>query len=116
MNELTCKKCNDVTILCDEGVVSVTCSNCVMSNVDNLVEAQMIENLNKLLESNDVQVRIGCRWFRLEELGPVSHRAFPIFVTDDDGDDFEFDMADVDEFDPMFKGFKEMDQNNVGIA
>ena len=39
MNKLTCKKCNDVTILCDEGVVSVTCSVCVMLDVDNLVEA-----------------------------------------------------------------------------
>ena len=39
MNELTCKKCNDVTITCDEGVVSVTCSKCVMIDVDNLAEA-----------------------------------------------------------------------------
>ena len=39
MKELTCKKCDDVTILCDEGVVSVTCSKCVMIDVDNLAEA-----------------------------------------------------------------------------
>ena len=39
MIELTCKKCEDVTILCDEGVVSVTCSKCVMIDVDNLAEA-----------------------------------------------------------------------------
>jgi hypothetical protein len=34
MNELTCKKCDDVTIMCDEGVVSVTCSKCVMIDVE----------------------------------------------------------------------------------
>ncbi len=30
MKELTCKKCDDVTVACDEGVVSVTCSMCVL--------------------------------------------------------------------------------------
>lgn len=35
MIELTCKKCDDVTILCDEGVVSVTCSKCVMIDVED---------------------------------------------------------------------------------
>ena len=34
MIELTCKKCDDVTIACDEGVVSVTCSMCVMIDVE----------------------------------------------------------------------------------
>ena len=34
MNELTCKKCNDVTIMCDEGVTAVTCSKCVMIDVE----------------------------------------------------------------------------------
>ena len=34
MIELTCKKCDDVTIECDEGVVSVTCSKCVMIDVE----------------------------------------------------------------------------------
>ena len=34
MVDLTCKKCVDVTITCDEGVVSVTCSKCVMIDVD----------------------------------------------------------------------------------
>ena len=33
MNELTCKKCNDTTILCDEDVSAVTCSKCVMSDL-----------------------------------------------------------------------------------
>ena len=30
MIELTCKICDDVTIKCDEGVVSVTCPLCSM--------------------------------------------------------------------------------------
>ena len=34
MNELSCKKCDNVTILCDENVVSVTCSKCVMIDVN----------------------------------------------------------------------------------
>lgn len=38
MIELVCKKCDDVTIKCDEGVVSVTCSMCVMMDVDTLAE------------------------------------------------------------------------------
>ena len=36
MNELTCKKCDDVTIMCDEGVTAVTCSKWFMIDVDNL--------------------------------------------------------------------------------
>ena len=39
MIELTCKICDDVTIKCDEGVVSVTCGTCSMVDVrDELLE------------------------------------------------------------------------------
>ena len=41
MIELTCKKCEDVTILCDEGVVSVTCSKCVMLGSLNYINGLM---------------------------------------------------------------------------
>ena len=34
MIELTCKKCDDTTIMCDEDVTSVTCSMCVMIDVE----------------------------------------------------------------------------------
>ena len=34
MIELTCKICDDVTIKCDEDVVSVTCSMCSMIDVE----------------------------------------------------------------------------------
>ena len=40
----------------------------------------------------------------------------PIFVSDDDGGEHEFDMADVDEFDPMFETIRDMDMNNMGVA
>ena len=75
----------------------------------------MIENLNKLLEHNDVMVRIYDKWYRLDEIH-VNDGKMPIFVSDDDGEDYEFDMADIDEFDPIFEGFRGMDKNVVGIA
>ena len=76
----------------------------------------MIERMNELLENNDVMVRIGSTWYRLEEINPHFENAMPIFVSDDGGTEHEFDMADIDEFDPTFKMFKDMDTNNVGIA
>ena len=76
----------------------------------------MIEDMNKLLEKNDLQVRIGSTWYKLDELGDMSSNSFPIMVSDEDGAEHEFDMADVDEFDPIVKMFSEMDINIVGIA
>ena len=76
----------------------------------------MIEKINELLEKNDIMVRIGSTWYRLEELYPLSTDSFPIFVSDEDGESFEFDMADIDEFDPMFEAYREMDMNNMGVA
>ena len=76
----------------------------------------MIERMNELLEKNDVMVRIGSTWYRLDELSPISKDSFPIFVSDDDGAEHEFDMADIEEFDPMFEALKDMDQNIVGVA
>ena len=42
MIALTCKKCDDVTMMCDEDTVSVTCSLCSMIdlNVEVLEVAQ----------------------------------------------------------------------------
>ena len=75
----------------------------------------MIENMNKLLEKNDVMVRVGSSWYRLDEIH-VNDGKMPIFVSDNDGEDHEFDMADIDEFDPIFDGFVDLDWHNVGIA
>ena len=75
----------------------------------------MVESINDLLEHNDVMVRIGSTWYRLDELCPISKDSFPIFVSDDSGDSLEFDMADIDEFDPMFEIFRSMD-DFVGIS
>ena len=38
MIELTCKKCDDTTIMCDEGVTAVTCSLCSMIDVVSLLD------------------------------------------------------------------------------
>ena len=76
----------------------------------------MIENMNKLLENNDIFVRVGTRWFKLDEIGDIQKDGLPIFVSDDDGDDFEFDFGDIEEFDPMFEAFRELDWHNVGVA
>ena len=75
----------------------------------------MIENMNKLLEDNDVMVRIGAIWYKLDEIFVVDDK-MPIFVSDDDGGEHEYDMADVDEFDPLFEAFNGMDKNIVGVA
>ena len=76
----------------------------------------MIEELNSLLEKNEIMVRVGPTWYSLDEVGPMDENSFPIMVSDDDGESLEFDMADIDEFDPLVKMFSEMDINNVGIA
>ena len=75
----------------------------------------MIERMNELLEKNDVMVRIYTKWYRLDEIH-LNDGKMPIFVSDEDGGEHEFDMADIDEFDPMFETFRGMDQINVGIA
>ena len=75
----------------------------------------MLERMNELLEKNDVMCRIGSTWYRLDEIH-LNDGKMPIFVSDDDGEDYEFDMADIDEFDPIFEGFRDLDWSNVGIA
>ena len=72
--------------------------------------------MNNLSEENDVMVRIGSNWYKLDEIGTVRHDSFPIMVSDEDGGEHEFDMADVEEFDPMFETLKNMDTTTVGIA
>ena len=49
----------------------------------------------------------------LDGIGPVGEDSFPIMVSDEDGGEHEFDMADIDEFDPVFTL---MDRNTMGIA
>ena len=68
--------------------------------------------INQLLEKNDIMVRIGSSWYRLDEI-TFDDGMMPIFVSDDDGETFEFDMADVDEIDPIFEVLQ--DVNNQGI-
>ena len=61
----------------------------------------MIENMNKLLEKNDLQVRIGSTWYRLDEIH-LNDGKMPIFVSDEDGDYHEFDMADIEELESQY--------------
>ena len=79
----------------------------------------MIKNINYILENNDISVRIGSNWYVLDEIGPIEEDTFPILVSDEDGSEHEFEMADIDDFDPMFKIFKDMqldDNMLVGFA
>jgi len=79
----------------------------------------IIENLNNLLEHNDIQVRIGSSWFKLESIGIKEGKfenTMPIMVSDEDGGEHEFDMADIDEFEPGFDAFGGMDKHIVGEA
>ena len=74
--------------------------------------------INDLLKDNEIQVRVGESWYRLNEIGPIiddgtSEPIFPIMVSDEDGESFSFDMADIDEFDPVFTL---MDRGIVGEA
>ena len=87
--------------------------------MDNNIEVDINGmNLNDMLADNEIQVRIGTTWYRLDEIGPVTDNGtmepvFPIMVSDEDGESFEYDMADIDEFDPVFTL---MDRGIVGEA
>jgi len=73
----------------------------------------MIEKANEFLQDNDIMVRIGTTWYSLEELGEISVDSLPIMVSAEDGESFEFDMADIDEFDP---DFSQMDLKHMGVS
>ena len=57
-----------------------------------------MDNINELLEDNEIQVRVGESWYRLNEIQLESEHSMPIMVSDDDGTEHEFDMADIEEF------------------
>ena len=61
-------------------------------------------------------VRVGSNWYVLDEIGTMEKDSFTVLVSDDDGKEYEFDMFDIDEFDPLFEAFRELDWHNVGIA
>ena len=75
----------------------------------------MIKHVNKMLEENDIMVKIYNKWYKLDEVFVVDGK-MPIFVSDEDGHEHEFDMADIDEIDPIFESFREMDKNIIGVA
>jgi hypothetical protein len=73
----------------------------------------MIEGINSLLTQADVQVRISTEWYRLEEISISDDGTMPIVVTDCDGGEWDYDMADIDEFDSAFEAFKGMDTSSI---
>ena len=77
----------------------------------------MIEGINNLLEKNDILVRCNTEWYRLESISIDDKGEMPIIVSNEDGEEItHFDMADIEEFDPMFETFRDMDRNSIGIA
>ncbi len=77
----------------------------------------MIEGINSLLENNDILVRCNTEWYRLESISIDDKGRMPIIVSDEDGEEItHFDMADIEEFDPLFETFRGMDRNIVGEA
>ena len=73
----------------------------------------MIEKINSILENNDVMVRCFSDWYRLESIHIDDNGTMPIIVSDEDGEEREFDMADIEEFEPAFQN---IDTTNMGVA
>ena len=77
----------------------------------------MIEKMNELLEHNDVLVRCYTEWYKLESISIDDEGRMPIIVSNEDGEEItHFDMADIEEFDPVFESFRDMDKHIVGMA
>ena len=49
---------------------------------------------------DDILVRIGKHWYALDEISEFDYMncTIPIMVSDRDGDEYEFDYTDIDEF------------------
>tara|TARA_Y100000593_G_scaffold32428_1_gene63946 strand:- start:668 stop:901 length:234 start_codon:yes stop_codon:yes gene_type:complete len=77
----------------------------------------MIEGINNLLEKNDILVRCNTEWYRLESISIDDKGEMPIVVSNEDGEEItHFDMADIEEFEPSFEAFRDMDKHIVGEA
>jgi len=61
----------------------------------------MFTGINKYLRKNDIMVKIDSDWYNLERIKFISADSMPIFVIDDDGNEYEFDMSDIDEFEDV---------------
>ena len=77
----------------------------------------MVKSINDLLEHNDIMVRCFTEWYRLESISIDDSGRMPIIVSNEDGEEItHFDMADIEEFDPMFETFRNMDKHIVGMS
>ena len=63
----------------------------------------MVEGINNMLAEEFVTVRIGSDWFVLDSIELLDGE-MPIIVSDDEGEEYEFDMADVEEFESESEG------------
>ena len=63
----------------------------------------MVEGINNMLAEEFVTVRIGSDWFVLDQVELLDGE-MPIIVSDDEGEEYEFDMADVEEFESESEG------------
>ena len=63
----------------------------------------MVEGINNMLAEEFVTVRIGSDWFVLDSVELLDGE-MPIIVSDDEGEEYEFDMADVEEFESESEG------------
>ena len=63
----------------------------------------MVGGINKMLAEEFVTVRIGSDWFVLDSVELLDGE-MPIIVSDDKGEEYEFDMADVEEFESESEG------------
>ena len=67
--------------------------------------------INEKLQDYDVLVKIEYNWYRLDSID-IKDGMMPIIVSDEDGVEHEFDMADVDEMDSPV----EMESDIFGVA
>ena len=72
-------------------------------------------SINDMLEVLDLMVRIGSNWYRLDAI-EVWDDGMPIWVSDNEGGEHEFDASDIDEFDPLVQSIREMDKHIIGVA
>ena len=79
----------------------------------------MVEGINKYLAEEFVMVRIGSNWFVLDSVELLDGE-MPIIVSDDEGEEYEFDMTDVEEFESESEGVEALvmmgNCNLVGIT
>ena len=57
----------------------------------------------KMKKVSNILIRIGRNWYTLDNIGDFDYINFsmPILVSDEDGQDYEYDYTDIDEFEKV---------------